>query len=184
MNEKDEGAKEANQTSAALIPDADYNRVLEFYVNDESDELDLVGLIAYSLYKRQKRDWIVKHRKDYGGKKPDPSETAAVTDHFLTDDVRATLRERAADLLSAYAETYVEAVEPQIREAAVNNETLRQARAIEQALRSNSGFWQQVGTGLLSTAIWTLVVTAIVVTAYAFGSDVVDAWISTRDIAN
>lgn len=173
---------EASGDAAASLETSDYNRVLEFYADAAADDIDLVELVAYALYKRQKRDWIVRHRELNGARAPTAAETRAVTTTYLTDDVRATLRERASDLLSTYAETYVEALEPRIREDAVNNETLRQARDIERAMKADSGFKRQVAVGLVSTALWTLLVTAVILTAFASGSDLVDAWIAARTV--
>jgi hypothetical protein len=48
--------------------------------------------------------------------------------------MRQTLRVQASDILTAYADTYLQASSPQIREAAIASETLRQARAIEDAI--------------------------------------------------
>lgn len=170
---------QADQT----MPDdnRDYNRVLEYHVEEQSpDELDLVGLIAYSLYKRQKRDWLVKHRSSHSGRLPSAEAVAAVTSSYLTEDLRNTLRNRASDLLSSYADTYVEALEPGIRVDAITSETLRQARDIELSLKNRSNFWSQVGTGLVATVIWTLLVTGLIVTASLFGSDIMDAWNAFR----
>lgn len=154
----------------------DYNRVLEYYVDDDaSGDIDLVGLIAYSLYKRQKRDWVIKHRSQNDGCKPTSSEIAAVTTSYLTEDLRNTLRARASDLLSGYADTYVQALEPTIRIDALNTEMLRQARDIQNSIKNQSNFWSQVGTGLVATVIWTLLVTGLVLTASLFGSDIIDA---------
>jgi hypothetical protein len=156
MTEK-EGDKQENDS---------YNRVLEYYVNESDEEFDLVGIVAYGLYKRQKRDWIIAYKRKYGGSKPSAAETEAVVDSYCTEDQIATLRERAADLLASYAYTFVEASEPEIREKAINQEALRQAREIEQSIKANSGYWRQVGTGLIATAVWTLIVTAVVIAAY------------------
>lgn len=172
-----QGSDEQQGANAQNVSEEkDYNAVLEYYVRDENEDLDLVGLLAYGLYKRHKRDWIIEHRAKHNKTKPVDIEVQAVVANFMTADMRNTLRERASDLLSSYAETYVEAVEPDIRAQAVNNETLRQAREIEQSIKENSSFWQQVGTGLIATAIWTLLVTVLVIAGLFFGSDLIDAW--------
>jgi hypothetical protein len=57
-----------------------YNRVLEFLVEaDDLDNMDVVGVLAYGLYKLRKRDWIVQFRQANGGRRPNDAETAAVT---------------------------------------------------------------------------------------------------------
>ncbi len=153
-----------------------YNKVLEHYVGSDTSKVDLVGLVAYALYKRQKRDWLIRFRLEHAGRDPTEAEVAALTSGYLTDDLRDTLYERATDILSDYAETFVEAAEPRIREDAIASETLRQAREIKESITSNSGFARQVGTGIVATALWTLLVTALVLTGLAFGSDLVDMW--------
>jgi hypothetical protein len=145
--------------------DADYNRVFEFYVDQsESDETDLDGLIAYALYKRLKRDWIIQFQKT-NRRKPSDGETAAVTQTYMTDEMRNTLRQRAADILTGYADTYVQAAEPHIRERAISDETLRQARAIERSVVGRDALWRQVTAGLIATVIWTGVVVVLAIAA-------------------
>ncbi|OQP86186.1 hypothetical protein BTR14_12430 [Rhizobium rhizosphaerae] len=152
----------------------EYNRVLEYYVEDGSD-LDLVGLIAYGLYKRQKRDWIVKFRAEHAGRKPSGEAVLAVTSNYLTEDVKNTLRNRASDILSGYADTYVQAIEPQIRIEALNAEMLRQAQAIENSIKNQSSFWTQLGVGLVSAAAWSMIVFVLALVVALFGSDILGA---------
>lgn len=158
-----------NKTSLADIAEA----VIEFYV--EGDD-DLIGLLAYALYERQKRDWIVSHRKRNSGRDPSESELAAVTSNYLSNDLRNTLRDRASQILSSYAETYVEAVEPQIQLAAVNSDALRQVRKIEKSMTKRVGFWRQVRVGFTVTLLLVILFGALAVAAVFFRSNIVEAW--------
>jgi len=72
--------------------------VLEFYIEGEDD---LIGLLAYALYERQKRDFIVSHRKRNAGRSPNDAEIAAVTSNYLSADLRNTLRDRASQIREA-----------------------------------------------------------------------------------
>lgn len=144
-----------------------YNEVFEFYVDSTGEEIDLVGLIAYALYKRQKRDWLIGYRSRNGHAPSDP-ELRGLTGGYLTGDAQRTYRDRAADLLNGYAEGYVEARTPSIREAALNTETLRQAGVIQQSILARSGFWSSVWSGIVSTALWTFF---IAILAAAIGPD-------------
>ncbi len=54
-----------NETSAADLSES----VLDFYVEGEDD---LIGLLAYGLYERQKRDWVISHRRRNSGRNPKP----------------------------------------------------------------------------------------------------------------
>jgi hypothetical protein len=147
--------------------------VLEFYI--EGDD-DLIGLLAYGLYERQKRDFVVSHRKRNGGRSPSETELAAVTSNYLSPDLRNTLRDRASQILSSYAETYVEAMEPQIQLDAVNSDALRQVREIEKSVARRTGFWRQVRVDFTVTLPLLVLFGALAIAAVFFRSDIVDAW--------
>ncbi|KQT85566.1 hypothetical protein [Aurantimonas sp. Leaf443] len=137
---------------------ADYNRVLEAFVDESGPDLDIAGLVAYALYKRQKRDWIVDYKRKNADRAPTREEISAVTSSYLTPGLRETLRQRAFDLLSDYGNVYVEAATPAIQRDALSNEVLRQAQSIQRSIEAKSGFRFAVWSGIVSTALWTLLV--------------------------
>ncbi|MBY3597209.1 MULTISPECIES: hypothetical protein [Rhizobium] len=159
----------ANGINAGDITEA----VLEFYIEDEDD---LIGLIAYALYERQKRDFVISYRKRNAGRSPNEAELAAVSSNYLSTDLRNTLRDRASQILSSYAETFVEAMEPDIRLAAVNSDALRRVREIEKSVKKRLGFWRQVRAGFIVTLLLLLLLSAAAIAAVFFRSDIVDAW--------
>ncbi|MBX4860884.1 hypothetical protein G9X64_32750 [Rhizobium sophorae] len=165
----DGASRRQNGVSASDIAEA----VLEFYIEGEDD---LIGLLAYALYERQKRDFVLSHRKRNAGRSPDEAELAAVNSNYLSTDLRNTLRDRASQILSSYAETYVEAMEPQIRLTAVNSDALRQVRNIEKSIKRRLGFWRQVRAGFAVTLLLLLLFGAAAIAAVFFQSDIVDAW--------
>ncbi|EJC68764.1 hypothetical protein OLZ32_34280 [Rhizobium sp. 1AS11] len=165
----DGSSRRQNGVSAGDIAEA----VLEFYIEGEDD---LIGLLAYALYERQKRDFVLSHRKRNAGRSPDEAELAAVNSNYLSTDLRNTLRDRASQILSSYAETYVEAMEPQIRLTAVNSDALRQVRNIEKSIKRRLGFWRQVRAGFAVTLLLLLLFGAAAIAAVFFQSDIVDAW--------
>ncbi|MGO8505486.1 hypothetical protein AB9F35_28755 [Rhizobium leguminosarum] len=165
----DGSSRRQNGVSAGDIAEA----VLEFYIEGEDD---LIGLLAYALYERQKRDFVLSHRKRNVGRSPDEAELAAVNSNYLSTDLRNTLRDRASQILSSYAETYVEAMEPQIRLTAVNSDALRQVRNIEKSIKRRLGFWRQVRAGFAVTLLLLLLFGAAAIAAVFFQSDIVDAW--------
>ncbi|MGO8657915.1 hypothetical protein ACC771_20265, partial [Rhizobium ruizarguesonis] len=57
----DSSSRRQNGVSAGDIAEA----VLEFYIEGEDD---LIGLLAYALYERQKRDFVLSHRKRNAGR--------------------------------------------------------------------------------------------------------------------
>ncbi|EJC81922.1 hypothetical protein Rleg4DRAFT_3612 [Rhizobium leguminosarum bv. trifolii WSM2297] len=159
----------ANGINAADIAEA----VLEFYIEGEDD---LIGLLAYALYERQKRDFVISYRKRNAGRSPNEAELAAVASNYLSTDLRNTLRDRASQILSSYAETYVEAMEPEIRLAAVNSQALRDVRDIEKSMKRRLSFWRQVRSGFTVTLLLLLLFGAATIAAVFFRSDIVDAW--------
>lgn len=154
----DGSSRRQNGVSAGDIAEA----VLEFYIEGEDD---LIGLLAYALYERQKRDFVLSHRKRNAGRSPDEAELAAVNSNYLSTDLRNTLRDRASQILSSYAETYVEAMEPQIRLTAVNSDALRQVRNIEKSIKRRLGFWRQVRAGFAVTLLLLLLFGAATIAA-------------------
>ncbi|MBX5000517.1 hypothetical protein [Rhizobium lentis] len=159
----------ANGINAGDITEA----VLEFYIEGEDD---LIGLLAYALYERQKRDFVVSYRKRNAGRSPNEAELAAVSSNYFSTDLRNTLRDRASHILSSYAETYVEAMEPEIRLAAVNSDALRRVREIETSVKRRLGFWRQVRAGFTVGLLLLLLLAAAAIAAVFFRSDIVDAW--------
>lgn len=159
----------ANGINASDITEA----VLEFYIEGEDD---LIGLLAYALYERQKRDFVLSHRKRNAGRSPNEAELAAVSSNYLSTDLRNTLRDRASQILSTYAETYVEAMEAEIRLTAVNSEALHRVREIEKSMKRRLGFWRQVRAGFAVILLLLLLFGAATIAAVFFRSDIVDAW--------
>ena len=163
-------------TSAPNVSAKDYNEVFENYVVElDQADVDLVGLLAYALYKRQKREWIIGYRARHDNERPDHKALATITENYLTSDMRRTLRDRAEDLLSNYAQVYVDASEQQIREIALSGETLRQAQAIEAAITRKSSFWSQVWTGIVASFISAGIIALVLLAAKVSGSPVLDA---------
>src|SRR3546814_15750943 len=80
----------AGSIQAMTTPDPgerEYNRIFEMLVTASDD---LVGLVAYALYKRHKRDWLLALRSK---REPTPEDAQA----FLTTVVTSlhSYRERA-----------------------------------------------------------------------------------------
>lgn len=147
--------------------DARYNRVFETYVASEED---LVGLVAYALYKHRKRDWIVETKQSAGAKALD----AAALDHFerqmtLAQTVR-DFRERAENALATYAEEYVDAQTPRIREEAISKEIF-DAR---EGIRRSQHFWRQIFQSLIVSVVTAAVLVLLVIAAHIFGIDPID----------
>jgi hypothetical protein len=108
---------------------ANYNRVYEELV--ESND-DLVGLVAYSLYKQHKRDWLIKFANTRGSP-PGNAELEAFLLGVLLPEQVAKYRQAAADALVDYAQASVAAEAPRIREEAISERVSSLATVIERA---------------------------------------------------
>jgi hypothetical protein len=143
-----------------------YNRVFEALVETNDD---LTGLVAYSLYKQHKRDWLIRFREATGAS-PSSQELNAFLLSVLLPDQIAQYRQAAADALVGYAQAFVLAEEPKIREEAISQRIALAAHQIESA-----GRWQrQIVPGIAAAAIWTLFLIALALLLRFAGIDVLD----------
>lgn len=104
------------------------------YIYDElvSDSDDIAGIIAYSVYKRQKIEWIKKFKEDHEGRDPTEdelrnftgistspaqlefykSEAAFLTQNFLSDVLEEDLIEREASFFRSKVSTELTRIRP------------------------------------------------------------------------
>lgn len=130
---------------------------------------DIECLVAYSLYKRHKRQWAAEFEAKHGHK-PNQQEDAAFAAAVSTEDQLRRYRQNAQDLIIAFANGVVEGASPEIREEAIT------AR-IETAASKVSGagsFGKQLATGLISSLITTFVLIVLTVAIALFGVDPLD----------
>ncbi len=143
-----------------------YNRVFEELVETNDD---LIGLVAYSLYKQHKRDWLIKFRATHGAG-PSRQELDAFLLGVLLPEQITKYRQAAADALVDYAQAFVAAEEPRIREAAISQRIQSAAEHIESA-----GRWhRQILPGIAATAIWTLFLIGLALLLRFAGIDILD----------
>jgi hypothetical protein len=120
------------------------NRVYEHLV--EGDD-DVIGLIAYSLYKHDKRHWLMTWRAQHGVEaKPDQVE--AFVNAQMTPGQRERYRTAARQVLDSYALVAVDMEKPQITREAVAGRVEAAARKVEASHR----WWRQI-PGVLIGAI-------------------------------
>ncbi|HYD67615.1 hypothetical protein [Azospirillum sp.] len=96
-----------------------YNTVFERLVRSPDD---VVGLVAYGIYKQGKRDWLARYRRKHG-RAPDDRALEAYHDHISDTDLER-LRNDAERMMLAFAEVIVEDRAPEIqRQAQIRNLT-------------------------------------------------------------
>jgi len=88
------GAETEPEPAAASGPDGVFGFLVEA-------ETDIVGMVAYAIYKREKRDWLHSWRAQNAGE-PTPAQFDAFVAANLTAGQRERYREAARNALDAY----------------------------------------------------------------------------------
>lgn len=122
--------------------------------NAANDEHELVGLVAYALYKRSKRQWVEAHRVN---KKRNPSddELDQYIDYWTQDRLRG-LRDEAASALAAFGDYVIAAERPNI---------MREAIA--------GTFWRSVSSSIMAAFIYTLLLIGVAFVLSYAGIDLI-----------
>jgi hypothetical protein len=95
-------------------PPRQYSEIYEKLV--KNDDQDLVGMVAYALYKQSKREWLMQYEQSHGAT-PSPEEERVFVSAYTRHELDR-LREQAKSMLSAYANYVIDQAAPEIRERA------------------------------------------------------------------
>src|SRR5687768_11606395 len=125
----------AAPVAAAPIPRVP-NRVYEHLV--EGDD-DVIGLIAYSLYKHDKRQWLMTWRAQHGAEAT-ADQIEAFVNGQMTSGQRERYRTAARQVLDSYALVAVDMEKPQITREAVAGRVEAAARKVE----TQGRWWRQI----------------------------------------
>lgn len=121
------------------------------------DPNDLVGLIAYSLYKRDKLDFVERHRANHGCT-PTTGDFRVLYQLVNTPGQIEALRTRSATLLEQVTEVVLE-------EAVQQMEQDYKAKLVAE-LKVPKSFWRAVGENLVANIVAAGLVTLVVVVLY------------------
>jgi len=155
-----------------------YNPIFERLI-EESDEDELVGLVAYGIYKRAKRAWA--SRLWARDKRPPNEDDLRRYVDTWTDDRLEALVVEARSSLADFGASMISEQEPAIREEAVAGE-IRKSLAIflESTKMSWRKFFDDVGLSLLGAFFYiVLLILMVLVFRYA-GVDLIDIWQATN----
>ena len=150
----------------------EYSKVFEQLVNTESEDQDLIGLLAYALYKQKKRDWVIRLKE-----KGTPPDEAAERSFEETHGQRDFdfFRGQAKDLLLAFSDSVVDDATPTIREEALQHRILNDANTVLlDAKRQNNPLAIMWG-GFLGSLFFSVIVAAIAFVITNSGSDLFNA---------
>ena len=122
----------------------------------ESD--DIVGLVAYGIFKQSKRDWVIRHQRQHG-QKPNDVERQRFHDHFSDDDLQRFRSEAEARLVD-FAEAYFQSRRPDIENQIRAVEFANTKSEIINTIHGQTKFRTSVLAGVVA---WALSVFVIVV---------------------
>ncbi len=139
------------------------NRIYEHLVEGEDD---VIGLITYSLYKQDKRDWlsnwIARHGTD-----PTTDQVEAFIDAQMTVAQRERYRNAARQVLDAYASVAVDVEKPVIIRDAIAGRVEDAATKVERS----GNWWRQLGIAVVAGVVTVAVVALLIVVLVEAGVD-------------
>jgi len=152
-----------------VIEDLAANGAFDSFVEDDDD---LVGLLAYSLYKQHKRDWVIAFKDGNGGRRPDPTVYREYERSMLTGRMISRLRQNAESALIGYASSYTELQVPEIEKNALSREILKAAATV----KASSNWGRQITQSFVVSILVTAFLTLLVLSVSLFGIDLVDGF--------
>ncbi|MCO6177330.1 hypothetical protein [Ciceribacter sp. RN22] len=137
----------AEKTTASRDSTAkDYNTIFERFVGDgEEAPQELLGIVAYGIYKHAKREWASDIHARFN-RPPSDEELRAYHSTWTPSQIQ-NARRSAQQVLAEYADYVISEAEPRI---------------LREAVRGT--FWPAVGTAIFSNALYTvgLIVVALI----------------------
>ena len=140
------------------------NRVYEHLV--EGDD-DVIGLIAYSLYKHDKRQWLMTWRAQHGAEAT-ADQVEAFVNGQMTSGQRERYRTAARQVLDSYALVAVDMEKPQITREAVAGRVEAAARKVEASHR----WWRQIPGVLIGAILSVGILIGVIAILVALDFDV------------
>ncbi|MGV8838761.1 MAG: hypothetical protein ACWA6X_00505 [Bauldia sp.] len=141
-----------------------YSRVYDHLVEGEDD---VIGLIAYALYKQDKRDWFISWKRAHNAE-PTADHVEAFVNGQMTTAQRERYRAAARQVLDSYAFVALEAEKPLITQQAIAGRVETAVAKLERSRR----WWRQFPGILLGGIIAAALVIGVVAALVAFDVDV------------
>lgn len=124
-----------------------HNPVFESLVGDGSN---LVGMIAYSIYKKCKREWIVQNN-------PTPDRIADYHE-TITPTALELYKNEAESRLAGFAESIMQTSADSFRREGANNEIVKAVKAsnVETIgeVKRQQNFWKNLGVNLAGSLVF------------------------------
>ena len=133
-----------------------YNFIYNSLVEDESD---MVGCVAYSLYKKDKIQFIEKFKKDNGGTAPSESDLCHFHEHAFLDSNISRYRMQATSILQEFMNQTLENVANQVEQDVKDNFQTKIHEAVSDL--KPKGFWYGVWQSVLGALVFMLIMCAL-----------------------
>lgn len=126
----------SNVSAISLPPNLAHNTYNQFVSSHD----DLIGLIAYSLYKQQKIDFLTRHREEHG-EQPSAAQVNLFCSTFRNPLQVEMLKNRADDLLRDMTIEVLRPIEEGIKQHYEDR--------FDKRLKQGPGFWFGVRVGVM-----------------------------------
>lgn len=122
------------------------------------DENDIIGLVAYAIYKQHKIEYIEKVRKDNNG--VDPSEEA-LKNFIQSSSTDSQIRKYRAEASSILSEVVINVTREQINEAEREMQDTYQTKIREAVKAETPGKGQTIILNIVGTALFSVIITIV-----------------------
>lgn len=112
---------------------------------------DLVGLIAYGLYKQEKRDWVIRYGQRYN-RRPDVAAMQAFHDSH-SDTALGRFRNEAEAILATFVRQSVEDEIPAIAANAVNAAVEQRFLDLSAQLKESGSLWTNIKANVFANLL-------------------------------
>lgn len=148
-----------------------YNPIFGKLTDSDAEHGYVVGLIAYGLYKKAKREWV-KDFQERENRAPDSEELQGYH-HTVTDEIRHALINQAISIMAESNQTAIEEERINIIDEAIEEnrpiiekEVLCREKPEIIKVAAQGSFWKSVRASMLATLLWTGII-VFVAGAYA-----------------
>lgn len=142
-----------------------YNYIYKQLVDDE---YDVIGHIAYSIYKSNKIEFIEKFKEEHNGLPPTEEELMSFHDVSCTTSSINLYQTKAEIILSDFLDEVLEEIRDDVEHDYINNHNAHLKSIIEPLVpKKSKQFFQSLLASLLGAFIFALIVAAFAfITSY------------------
>lgn len=136
-----------------------YNFIYCELVQSESD---MIGHIAYSIYKAEKISWIERHKSENEGKEPTESEFEEYNKSCCSTVRIANYRSMASSILQDFMGSSADMMAGQVAKEVSENVTKHINENIAPQMPKKTSKWAFYGHGIAQSAIGTIALSLVI----------------------